>query len=199
MVDTQIESDTWRLAESLGVLPEPAARPVLVVVSGLPGTGKSYFSRQLAGRVPSVILESDALRKVLFRAPTYSAEESFRLFQAIHRLIEMLLQKGFTLILDATNLSERHRERLYNIADRLNVKLILVRIEAPPEVVQARLNARIAGASPGTVSEADWSVYEKLKSTVEKIRRSHFVVDTSRDITPVIDKIIRDIKKQKET
>ena len=94
-----------RLTDGLGELPEPVVRPPFVVVSGLPGTGKSYFCAKLAERLPFVILESDALRKALFSPPSYSPEERARLFRALHLLIERLLKGGIPLILDATNLS----------------------------------------------------------------------------------------------
>ena len=164
------------------------------MVSGLPGTGKSYFSNKLAERLGFLILGSDALRKTLFPSPSYSQQESSHLFQACHLLIERLLTKGIPVILDATNLSERHRERLYNIADRLGAKLILVRVEAPPEVVQERLEARQEGANPADESDADWEVYKRMRSTVQEIRRNHFVVDTYRDIIPVLDKIAREVR-----
>jgi predicted kinase len=161
----------------------------------LPGTGKSYFGSKLAERLPFIILESDALRKTLFSSPTYSSPESSRLFQAIHHLIEALLRRGIPLILDATNLSEQYRERLYNIADRLNVKLILVRVEAPPDVVYERLKARSEGTNSKSMSDADWTVFQKMQSTVQKIRRNHYAADTSRDITPVLDKIVREVNR----
>ena len=195
MEDIRIISDAQRLSESLGQLPDPMVEPAFIVVSGLPGTGKSYICGKLAERLPFIILESDALRKTLFPSPTYSLAESSQLFQAIHHLIEELLKKGVPLILDATNLSERYRERLYNIADRLNVKLILVRVEAPPEVVFQRLKARAEGTNPENKSAADWAVFQKMKPTVEKIRRNHYAVDTSRDITPVLDKIVREVNR----
>ena len=195
MQHRQLVSDVERLTESLGQLPDPAAEPAFIVVSGLPGTGKSYFCSKLAERLPFVILESDALRKALFPLPTYSSQESSRLFRACHLLIEGLLKKGVPLILDATNLSERFRERLYSIADRLDVKLILVRVEAPPEVVRERLKARQSGVSSGSKSDAGWEVYQKMKPTVQRIRRNHYAVDTSRDITPVLDKIVREASR----
>lgn len=146
--------------------------------------------------MPFLILESDALRKTLFPMPGYSREESARLFRAIHRLIEQLLKIGVSLILDATNLSEHLREYLYRIADRAGARLILVSVQAPPEVVRERLKARTG--QPASRSDADWEVYLKLKPTAEKIRRAHYVVDTSRDIGPVLDKIVRQVKR-KET
>ena len=179
--------------ESLGQLPEPLAEPAFVAVSGLPGTGKSYFCSRLAQRLPFIILESDALRKTLFPSPSYSSSESSLLFRAIHLLIEELLKKGVPLILDATNLSERYREYLYRIADQLNVKLILVRIEASPEVVRQRLKARQENSE--SKSDADWAVYQTMKFSVQKIRRNYYAVDTSRDITPVLDKIVREVNR----
>ena len=187
--------DLKELKKALGGLPEPVAKPALIIVSGLPGTGKSYFSRKLAERLPSVVVESDALRKQLFPAPTYSAEESHRLFCGCHRLIEDLLGSGISVILDATNLVEHHREPLYRIAQRLQAKLILVQVEAPRELVRQRLQGRAEGVNREDKSDAGWSIYQRMRTRVERISRNYYAVDTSRDITPVIDKIVREAKR----
>ncbi len=186
-------SDVKQLVANLGELPEPVAKPFLIVVIGLPGTGKSHFCRQLAQHLPAIILESDGLRKALFPSPDYSAAESVRLFRACHLLMERLLEKGIPLIFDATNLSEHNREYLYRIAERLGIKLVLVRVEAPPELVYQRLKERAVGSEGN--SDADWEVYRRMKPQAQRIRRRHYAVDTSRDITPVIDKIVREINR----
>ncbi len=193
MEHTQLAPDVERLTESLGQLPEPMVKPAFIVVSGLPGTGKTYFCSKLAERLPFTILESDALRKTLFPSPSYNRYESSHLFQAIHFLIQRLLKKGVSVILDATNLSERYRERLYNIADHLDVKLILVRVEAPPQAVRERLKARLENSEGN--SDADWKIYQRMKPMVQHIRRNHYAVDTSWDITPVLDKIVREARR----
>ena len=196
MTETQVISDTEQLLESLEQFPEPVVKPAFVVVSGLPGTGKSYFCRRLAERTPIIILESDVMRKTLFPSPTYSMTESARLFQAIHHLIEHLLKKGIPVVLDATNLSERNRERLYHIAYQLDARLVMVRVEAPFEVVQERLRNRANGTgSEEDQSEADWAVFQRMKTSVQQIRRHHFAVDTSRDIAPVLEKIVREVNR----
>jgi predicted kinase len=195
MKTPQVINDVRRLAEKFTDLPEAEGTPAVIVVSGLPGTGKSYFCRRLAERLPFLILESDALRKQLSPKPTYSAEESASLFRTIYQLIENLLKQGIPLILDATNLEERHRERIYNIAETADAKLILVSVKAPPELVKKRLKKRAENKNVHNNSDADWVIYQKMKPVEEKISRNHFSVDTSRDITPVIDKVVREVKR----
>jgi predicted kinase len=195
MEPSQLNRDVSKLKESLGPLPEAMANPGFVVVSGLPGTGKTFFCGRLTEKQPLYILESDTLRKVLFSSPDYSPTESARLFAAIHDLIEWLLKNGVPVCFDATNLSEHNREYLYRISDRAGARLVLVSVEAPPSVAYHRLQARKNGSSPDSKSDADWEIYRQMQPKAEKIRRNHFAVDTSRDITPVIDKIIRTLNR----
>jgi predicted kinase len=183
--------DIEKLRGSLNGLPQPQVGPPLIVVSGLPGAGKSFLCRKVAEKLPFLILASDTLRKVLFPTPQYNEQENKRLFSACHVLIEELLKKGIPVIFDATNLLEHHREYLYRAAERAEAKLILVWVEAPAEVVRQRLLARERTAVPECDSEAGWEVYNKMKPRREKIARNHLVVDTSQDITATIDKIVR--------
>lgn len=187
--------DAEKLRHNFQDLPEPVVNPALIIVSGLPGTGKSFFSRQLAHKLPSVLLESDTLRKTLFSSPDYSYSESYRLFSACHYLIDELLRKGMTVILDATNLIEHNRETLYHIAEKNQAKLIIVQVKAPPEIVQQRLNERSKHGKALDNSDADWRVYQTMKPKTQRIRRNYFSLDSSKDIRPVIDKIVREAKK----
>ncbi|MCJ7575121.1 MAG: ATP-binding protein [Dehalococcoidia bacterium] len=188
---SSLDKDVEKLTGSLNNLPQPQVEPPLIVVSGLPGAGKSFFCRKLAEKLPFLILGSDALRKVLFPTPQYNEHENKRLFAACHVLIEDLLRMGIPVIFDATNLLEHHREYLYRAADRAGAKLILVWVEAPPEVVRQRLLTREEGALARYDSRAGWEVYNRMKPRTEKISRSHLVVDTSQDIAGAVDKIVR--------
>jgi hypothetical protein len=195
MNKNQLAEDVGKLREKLGELPEGVVRPSFIMVSGLPGTGKSYFCHKLAERVPLAYLESDALRKSLFPSADYSAQESSRLFHACHHLIEELLAKGIPVIFDATNLEERHREQLYHITEKVGAKLIIVCVGAPSPVVRQRLENRTKKTNPADQSTADWKVHQRMKRITQKICRQYFAVDTSRDITPIIDKIVREVNR----
>lgn len=198
MESFQVAADVRALYESLGRLPPPQVHPAFIIASGLPGTGKTTFCRKLAERLPAIVLESDALRKRLFPTPAYSADESAALFSAIHEVIDGLLKQRISVILDATNLEERHRGRLYRIASERKARLIIVRVKAPPEVVYKRLTARSYGKKAGETSDADWEIYRRMLSTSDRITRRHYAVDTSRDINPVIERIVREANAGKE-
>ena len=80
-------------AKSTLTIPPPAlGQPVLVVLCGLPGTGKSTLARRLADALPAVIIESDRVRQRLFAPPTYTAEESQQVHQVCHILIDWYLR-----------------------------------------------------------------------------------------------------------
>jgi predicted kinase len=187
-------SDAEKLYACFKDLPEPVASPALVVVSGLPGTGKTYFSKKLSDRLLFVTLESDVLRRILNPIPDHSKSESARLFSAIHLICERLLKEGRSVIVDATNLTEKHRQYFYDISDRLGVKLILVHVEAPASIVKDRLDKR--ANDTGSNSDADWKVYRRMRHTVDKIKRKYYPVDTLMDYTSILDKIVEEIRSK---
>lgn len=175
----------------LGELPAARPRPALVLVAGLPGTGKSQFSLEVRLRTGAVILESDAIRRLLFERPSYSWFESRRVFSALHAAVERLLDAGISCIVDATNVAEAYRQPLYDIAERHGAKLIVVEVTAPPEVAIARLSER--AVAPEKLSEADVAVYERMQQAWEEIGREHFVVDTSKPMDEAADAVAREM------
>lgn len=168
-----------------------ASRPCLIVLSGLPGTGKSHFARELSRRVPLVIIGSDHSRKTLVSRPQYTPEEHARVFAACHLLVEELLSEGYRVVFDATNLTERFRLPLYEIAGRADAGLLMVWFTASREVVRRRLDDRAAGRSEDSYSDADWQVYCRLRPGQEAIDHPHLVVDSGLNIQPVLAEVVR--------
>lgn len=128
------------LAET--ALPPPAGRRALVALIGLPGSGKSHLGRLLAARLGAVVVASDQLRRRIFVAPSYGAGESAMVFAIAHAMARELLARDHAVIFDATNLRERDRRPLYEIAEQIGARLVLVRIYAPEAEIYARLGRR---------------------------------------------------------
>jgi predicted kinase len=175
-------------------LSEPNAplKPVIIMLSGLPGTGKSFLSHKLAERLTFTIVESDAVRKELFAQPSYSPEESAAVFHTVHRRIEELLNNGRSVIFDATNLEEKHRKTVYQITRDTGARLIFLEVTAPLEIVKNRLKDRRLKHSRGDNSDANWEIYRKMCKTADKITLPHFTVNTGREISPMIEKIVKE-------
>lgn len=188
------EADAAALRRELqGEWPAVAAgaRPALIVLCGLPGTGKSYFAAALARRAAVVILSSDRIRKILVAEPRYSRGEHRRVFAAAHLLLAELLGAGYAVVFDATNRTERARQPLYAIAESAGARLVILEFDVPEEVARRRLEGRAAGAAAGYVdySDADWRIYCQMRQGGEPIRRPHWRVDSTGDIGPVVERV----------
>jgi len=186
---TQLQRDVARILK--GVEPATAARPALLMLAGLPATGKTRVASELGRRTGAVVLESDAIRRLLFRERHYTRAENRRLFAAIHAAIDALLARRASVIVDATNLAERERTPLYEMAERNGAHVILAHVTAPNDIVRERLERRSAGEP--SHSEADLAVYERMQPRVEQIRRPHHVIDTSENIEPALDALTKEM------
>ena len=184
-----LDEDVERIIAAVRRRVAPRERPVLTVLVGLPATGKTRVAAELQARTSAVVLESDELRRLLFRQRTYSPLESRRLFAAIHEATERLLAEGVSVILDATNVAEAERRPLYKMTERHGARLVLVRVSAPPALVRRRLARRSAG------DQADVHVYERMRARLEPVGRPHHVVNTSQSTRAAVAAIAKEMMK----
>ena len=165
--------------------------PTLLVLCGLPGTGKTYFAREVTKQVPFCVFESDRIRKTLIPEPKYTASEHARIFNVCHFLIEEYLRQGQNILFDATNLTERFRLPLREISQRQDAQLVMVHITAPRDTVRKRLQERELGLHTGEFSDAGWPVYSRMAPHEQPIEGEHLSADTSKDISPIIENVVK--------
>jgi aminoglycoside phosphotransferase family enzyme/predicted kinase len=139
------------------------APPLLAAVGGLSGSGKSTVSRGIApglGASPgAVVLRTDEIRKRLLGvAPTqpvdralYTPEFYIRTYDALFDDARALLQAGRAVVLDATFLDPALRARAERLAAACGVPFEGLWLDAPAEVLEARVAARTGDASDATV------------------------------------------------
>jgi predicted kinase len=162
-----------------------------VLLVGPPGVGKSTLARALSERVGIDVIGSDVVRRTLFVNPSYSKSESGQVFDAIHADVEERLGGGRGVIVDATNLVEAERANFYLIAERLDIRLMVVRLRAAPDVVRKRLAQRTVDEGPGP---AGIDVYERMRRVRQRIAKRHLIVDTTSGIEAAVEAVLREME-----
>jgi predicted kinase len=137
--------------------------PVLAAVGGFSGTGKTTFARAIApglGAAPgAVVLRTDEARKRLAGAgpvdrlapETYTAEFHARVYDEVRGTARALLKAGQSVVLDATFTEPGLRARAEALAADRGVPFRGAWLEAPVDVLEARVRARTGDASDATL------------------------------------------------
>ena len=172
-------------------MPLRSESPSLVVLCGLPGTGKSHFARELSSRAPFVWLNSDRTRKLLVVRPVYSRREHRRVFAAMHVLTRGYLRDGLSVVFDATNLNEGVRAPLYAVADDVGVDPLIIRFTAHPDLVRERMDERATGVGVASQSDAGWEVYSRMAVADLPVPRPHLLVQGPEDEENALEETLR--------
>lgn len=145
---------------SIGFL--KAARPKLVCIGGLSGTGKTTVAAGLAphlGAPPGALhVRSDVERKVLAgvaeteRLPpeSYGREASFAVYAACLDRAERALRAGHCVVFDAVFARPDERRVAADVARVARAHFAGIWLEAPSEVLKSRVSTRRSDASDAT-------------------------------------------------
>lgn len=164
--------------------------PRLTAIGGLSGTGKSTLAAGIAadmGRAPgAIVIRSDVIRKRLWgvddlsRLPqeAYKAEISRRVYARALELAAVVLDGGYSCIIDAVFGSPEQRNEIAALARSRNVPFRGLWLEAPQSILETRIAARTRDASDATVAvlraqlaqierPSDWTVIDAVGSADE--------------------------------
>jgi aminoglycoside phosphotransferase family enzyme/predicted kinase len=174
------------------------APPHLLAVGGLSGTGKSSFARAVApslGASPgAVVLRTDEVRKRLLKVPptlklddsAYSPEFYARSYDTLIENGRALLKAGRAVVLDATFIDPALRARVEQLAADCGAPFHGVWLEAPLDVLKARVETRTGDASDATASTLDDQLVRL------KVEAAWTRVDTSADVDAAADRWMAD-------
>lgn len=150
---------------------------MIIIVFGLPGSGKTYFAQRLAPLLNAAYLSSDRLRKQLLAHPAYTTEEKLSVYALMLDKMEDAVRLRKKMVIDAT-FHLRHTRWLFMQRCRDRQGPIFIEIVADEALVKERLQ------TPRPDSDADFSIYKVLKSQWQPLDTPHLVIHSTNTNLP---------------
>jgi predicted kinase len=175
-----------------------AALPVVVLVGGAPGTGKTTVAAAIADRLAHVVLSSDEVRKDIVGMPRfdhayaepmagiYTSEMTARTYDELLKRAQRLVSMGESVILDASWSRAVDRKRARDAATAAGSTVVEVRCELDPQIARARVEERMRGV---TTSDATPAIADHLRAEFEPWPES-VAVDTSQEPERVAERVV---------
>ena len=90
---------------------------MIVIVFGLPGSGKSYFASKLSTLINADYINSDRVRKQMLDKRTYSLNEKLSVYHRMQLQMKEFLKQKRNLVLDATFYKNEIRKKFMGDAE----------------------------------------------------------------------------------
>jgi aminoglycoside phosphotransferase family enzyme/predicted kinase len=183
--------------------------PVLIVVCGQIGTGKSTVAERLSDHTGFAVLNSDVIRKRIagflpsaraatdYQAGLYTPEFTRRTYDAMHAAAEEELSGGRGVIIDATYKDPEHRRVVRELSVRCHVPVLFVECQAPATIVEQRLQRRERAGN--SVSDATSEIARRERQSFPPFKdlpeQGHVVIDTEGDVEAALSRIDKQLAR----
>ncbi len=161
---------------------------MIVIMAGLPATGKSTLSRELAGRCAGIVLDKDILRSTLFPPQylEYSSEQDDFCQSLLLETAAYLLRKhpALDIFLDGRTFSRDYQvERVIAAAAEMRTPWRIIECVCSEETARERLERDTGHLA----RNRDYGLYQRLKNEFETLREPKLVVDTDAPLEKCVD------------
>jgi predicted kinase len=164
---------------------------MIVLMAGLPGTGKSRLARELALRTAGRVISKDEIRHALFAEDEieYSSRQDDFCLQIMVAVAGELLQadRNRNVILDGRTFSRRYQiDNVVKAAAALHQCWRIIECVCPEEVAKMRLERQSAlGSHPA--GNRDFHLYLDVRARFEAITLPKVVIDTEKPLGECVE------------
>jgi adenylylsulfate kinase len=168
---------------------------MIVILAGLPGTGKSTLARALAARLGAAVLDKDVIRVALF-APgriEYSREQDDFVLEIMLQTAAWLLRRDppLTLLLDGRTFSRRYqRERVIRFCDEIGAEWRMIECVCTEETALSRLAGDAARGNHPAENRTP-ELYFEVRKASEPIEEPRLVLDTDASLAQCVEQALK--------
>jgi predicted kinase len=184
--------DLSRYYTGLFLLDLQKHKPLIFLVTGLTGTGKSTVARKIAVDYHAAQINTDVVRKEIagidkfeqhhdqFNTGLYDPQKIDGTYEKVMERAAIFLMKNENVVLDATFQKKKYRDMVRHVAAKYHAMLVRVQCVCPDDVVKKRLEDRVRKKS---ISDGRWEIYLQQKTTFEpfSLEEDCLTMDTSNE------------------
>ena len=154
----------------------------LIILMGLPGSGKSYIADYLHKKYRFEILSGEDVTTQLFGTEKVSGSQYAEVYKFIRQKASKLLSIGKSVVIDGTNLKREYRQQIYDEVKCERTLLICLKVD--DNIAFDRISKRRNTCSPDT--------YQAFKNQVEEpsLGENAFILISDNQLLDTVDKII---------
>ena len=156
-------------------------QPCLIMITGLPGCGKTTFARALAGEIDAVHLNTDMLRDEMGLRGQYDEQSKQKVYASLQERATRLLAERKSVILDGTFYKESLRQPYTQLAKAKQALIIWFQLQAKREAILERTSKK------RQYSEADFEVYQTIAAAWEEFSHPPIFIQSA-PLTTMIEK-----------
>ncbi|HSX18612.1 MAG TPA: ATP-binding protein [Candidatus Saccharimonadales bacterium] len=146
---------------------EPKDNPLLIIITGPPGSGKTTLAQNLSERINLPYISKDALKELMFNTLGWSDREwSKKVGAASHeilfRMAESMLSTRTSVILESNFRQEQHSDRFQKMQERYGFRALQILCTTDGQVLAERFKQRVESGErhPG---HADGGNYDEFR------------------------------------
>lgn len=145
----------------------------IIIVMGLPGSGKSYFASRLAKAIHATYLASDVIRKNQSPRSRYDVGSKRQVYQHMAKMAENAIASNQMVVVDATFHLREFRDIFISLSQKHSCRIFWIVVEADEPLIKQRVQR------PRKESDADYGVYQVLKEEYEPLEQHHLKLSST--------------------
>lgn len=152
-------------------------KPLLIMLYGFPGAGKTYFARQFCDNFQAAHIQGDRIRYELFEKPRYDREENGIITHLMDYMTEEFLSAGLSVVYDVNAIRLSQRRQLRDMARRSGATPILIWQQIDTESAFVRTAKRDRRRADDKFSPTmDRATFERTAVNMQNPQNEEYIV-----------------------
>ncbi|MCD4704502.1 ATP-binding protein [bacterium] len=145
------------------------SKNLLIIISGLPCTGKTTLSKKIADKFKLPLINKDSIKESLFDSLGFKDREwskkiGIASYKTLYQIIELLLQTKQSFIVESNFKPEFDNQKFQNLQNKYKFETLQIICETKGKILLERFQKRSESGErhPGHVDHLNYDEFKKI-------------------------------------